>query len=105
MILTDRGDEERIIKIERQQWLHDVLIALGIKEENLSDSLETKEHLAVLELEVWAHNDEIEIKKAGKIIAQWKQPKIIVRNVDKKLYSEIYLNEWAQPFQLRKGGR
>ena len=107
VLLADRLDEQRVIDLERQKWLHEVLIALGADAEIIeAGGLDAKNHLAAYELEVWeTYFGTIDIHRKGKLVAQWKVPKIIViKETAEKWYCEIHLNEWALPFQA-KGGR
>jgi hypothetical protein len=106
ILLADRCDERRVVELEKQKWLHEVLVALGADATIVeAGEMEAKDHLAALELEVWENADgTIDIHRRGKFVAQWKQPKfILVKETADKWYYEIHTNEWAQPFQAKKG--
>jgi hypothetical protein len=107
-ILVDRGDEQKIIDIERRKWLIEVLVALGANEKTLeSEETNSKDYLGGLDLEVWkGHEGTIDILRRGKIVAQWKVPKLIlIKESQQKFYYEIHTNEWALPFQMSRGKR
>lgn len=126
-ILVDIGDEEEVIAEERQDWLQRVLAALGADAELISDnSMEAKEHLMMLGIDVWRgadgsikvirpdyatievpsedperQVDEVDVSIGHKVIAEWNKPEIIrVRESPGKAHSQIKLNEWALPFQM-----
>lgn len=108
ILLADRGDERKIVDLERQKWLHEVLIALGADATTIeAGGMEAKDHLAAFELEVWESVDNtVDIHRRGKLIAQWKLPKfILIKETADKWYYEIHLNEWALPFQAKRGGK
>jgi hypothetical protein len=45
---------------------------------------------------------EVDILRKGKLVAQWKQPKLkLIKEAPGKYYYEIHLNEWALPFQMQ----
>jgi len=105
VILADKRDEQKIINEEREIWVFNVLVALGADEDILVEikKEDMSEYLAIMELEVWDKvNGEVDILRKGKLVAQWKQPKLVlVKEVPDKYYYEIHLNEWALPFQMQ----
>ena len=108
VLLADRCDEQRIIDLERQKWLHEILVALGADKATIeAGGMDAKDHLVALALEVWENADgTIDVKRGEKLVAQWKLPKLVlIKETAEKWYYEIHLNEWAQPFQVRKGGK
>ena len=108
IILADRQDVQQIIDEEKEIWVYDVLVALGaaedvlvsIKEEDMS------QYLSLLEMEVWnVVGGSVDVFRKGKIVAQWKAPKLtLIKEGKDKYYYEIQLNEWALPFQMKKRG-
>lgn len=108
VVLADRCDEHRVVELEKQKWLHEVLVALGANADVLeTGGMDARDHIAALELEVWENGSgEIDIERRGKRVAQWKEPKfILIKETPDKWYYEIHLNEWALPFQAKKGER
>ena len=108
ILLADRCDEQRVIDLERQQWLHEVLVALGANAAIVeAGGMDAKDHLTALEIEVWESAEgAVDIHRRGKLVAQWKLPRLtLVKETADKWYYEIHLNEWALPFQAKKGGK
>ena len=108
IILADRYDEQNIINEEKTIWVYDVLVALGADEDVLSSIEEDKmsEYLSILEMEVWNNFDgTVDIYRKGKLVAQWKVPKLkLIKEAKGKYYYEIHLDEWALPFQIKRRG-
>lgn len=108
VILCNRGDEYKVIAEEQQEWIHKVLVALGVDESILSndyDDIKVREHLDVRSIEVWKDitNNTVDILRNEKVVAQWKQPKLtLVKEGKNDWYYEIQLNEWALPFQMQR---
>jgi len=106
VILADRGDEQKVINEEKQEWLERVLIALGVKEEALSelDGMDLIEYLSMAEIEIWDKYDgTIDILRKEKVVAQWKVPVLVlIKDTSKKWYYEIHVSEWALPFQMQR---
>jgi len=102
ILLIDKGDEQKIIESEKNEWVSRVLIAFGIPKEIIDkNNMETRSALDNLELAVWSNHDgTIDILRSGKTVAQWKEPNYILVNENGKLYYKITLNEWALPFQM-----
>ena len=108
ILLADRYDAQRVLELEKQKWLHEVLVALGANAAIVeAGGMEAKDHLIAFELEVWENADgAVDIRRGNKLVAQWKLPKyVLVKETADKWYYEIHLNEWALPFQVRKGGK
>lgn len=108
VILADRYNEHNIINEEKEIWVYDVLVALGADEKVLSSISKEKmsEYLTILEMEVWDNFDEtIDIYRKGKLVGQWKKPKLkLIKEGKDKYYYEIHLNEWSLPFQMKRRG-
>ena len=104
-ILADKGDEQKIIAEEKEEWLYQVLMGLGVAEELIVDlnNEDLISYLTTLEIEIFdKYDDTIDIFRKDKIVAQWKKPKLtLVREGKNKYYYEIKLNEWALPFQMK----
>lgn len=102
-ILVDKEDLTSTIEEEKQIWLTKVLTALGVNEKRLEKD-DVKEYLMGLQIEVWNNlaSGTIDIFKNSKMVAQWKAPRTVMRKEGKDIYYEIYLNEWALPFQMQK---
>lgn len=108
VVLADKGDEQRVIAEEKEEWIYQVLMALGVAEEILVDlsNDDIVSYLTSIEIEVFDnHDDTIDILREGKLVAQWKKPRLVlVKEGFRKYYYEIHLNEWALPFQMAKRG-
>jgi len=121
-ILTDVGDELRIIKEERLAWFRRVLVALGADETIISENtMEARNHIAGLGLDVETHPDgsldiarleisfvasgdgkETPVETGRKLVAQWLPPQLIrIRELPRDHY-RITLREWALPFQMEE---
>jgi hypothetical protein len=103
IILVDKEDLTNTIEEEKQAWIMKVLTALGVNEKRLKDD-DVKEYLMGLQVEIWNNLSagNIDIFKNGKIVAQWKAPKLIRRKEGTDEHYEVHLNEWAQPFQMQR---
>lgn len=104
VILVNTEDVTDTIEEEREAWVERVLVALGADQNRIKD-IDSREYLMSLNLEVWNNisNGCVDIHRDSKIVAQWKEPKLIKKKEDKnKYYYEIHLNEWALPFQMRR---
>lgn len=103
IILANIEDVTDIVEEEKQNWIFKVLVALGAEEEALKND-DYRIYLMSLQLEVWSNLSDgtVDIFREGKMVGQWKPPKLIKRK-DKESYYEIHLNEWALPFQMRRG--
>lgn len=101
VVLADRGDEINVIEEEREEWVNNVLIALGVPQEILTYNKDIiKTHLLSLQIEIWQNEKgAIDIYKDDKIIAQWKEPKLNLIKEPKSMYYEIQINAWALPLQ------
>jgi len=113
VVLADRGDERKIIEEEKQEWLTNVLLALGIREEALDlEATELVDYLAMAGIEVWSNYDgsldifRFDGEDNKKMVAQWKVPGLtLIKDTPRKWYYEIHINEWALPFQMEKRRR
>lgn len=113
IILADRGDQNKVIEEEKQEWLISVLLALGVRKEALDlDSHELVEYLSMAGIEVWNNHDgsldvfRFDGEDNKKIVAQWKVPDLVlIKDTPRKWYYEIHLNEWALPFQMKNRRR
>jgi len=108
VILADRYDAQNIIDEEKEVWVYNVLVALGADEDILTSipKEEMSEYLSLLEMEVWNNaNSTVDIFRKGKLVAQWKVPKLkLIKEGRNKYYYEIQLDEWALPFQMQRRG-
>jgi hypothetical protein len=113
IVLSDRGDERKIIEEEKQEWLVKVLLALGVNEGALDlEANELVQYLSMAGIEVWSNYDgSLDIFRFDgddnkKMVAQWKVPDLVlIKDTPKKWYYEIHINEWALPFQMEKRRR
>jgi hypothetical protein len=105
VILANKEDYQKVINEEKEEWIYQVLIGLGVNEELLINSTneEIISHLTSLGIEILDFLDieNIKIMRENKIVAEWKYPKLILKKENSKLYYEIYINEWALPFQMK----
>ena len=108
VVLCNRGDERKVIEDLRQDWVQDVLVAIGVPEQIFEDKMDNndaRDLLISMEIEVWKkHDGTIDILRQSKLVAQWKKPKITMIKEDKEFYYEIKTNEWALPFQMSQRG-
>ena len=105
IVLADRGEEQKVIEEEKQEWLIRVLLALGVKEEALNElqGSDLIDYLSMASIEVWSNYDgSIEVLRKDKVVAQWRVPELILIKSAPKWYYEIHLNEWALPFQMQR---
>lgn len=107
IILSNRGDEQKIIQEEKSEWVFQVLLGLGVAEEILIElsNEDIVNYLESIRIEVISNisSDGVDIYREEKIVAQWKKPKLIlIKEKRNKYYYEIHLNEWALPFQMKK---
>jgi len=105
IVLADRGEEQKIIKEEKEEWIYQVLMALGVAEDILLElnNEDLISYLTSLNIEIFDnYDDTIDIYRNGKIVAQWKEPKLILKKENKHYHYEIHLDEWALPFQMGK---
>lgn len=107
VILSDRDNLNETIEEEQQEWLTDVLIALGVEKQALEiddPQFDMRDYLFGLDIEIWRNIQKktIDIYRNDKLIAQWKVPKTILIKEGRKYYYEIHLNEWALPFQFKE---
>lgn len=110
IILANRGEETKIIEEEKEEWIYQVLVALGVGEDFLVENSNeiVIEYCKSIQIEVIKNLGEetVAIFKNGKIIAEWNRPNLILKKDKDGFFYEIYLNEWALPFQqIRKGDR
>lgn len=115
IILADRTDELPAVEEERQAWLQKVLVALGADKDIIKDNtIGAKNHIESLGLDVVLKRDEIDIfryefeeidgrfvEKDKYLVAQWFEPKFILKTDGKDKYYEIHIDEWALPFQMQ----
>jgi len=100
IILADRGDEQKVIKEEREEWVNKVLISLGITQEIFQEREQCRNYMLSLDIEMWENEKkEITIYHRDKLVAEWKQPKLVLIKEPKSMYYEIHLKCWARPLQ------
>lgn len=108
IILANRGDEQKIVAEEKEEWVYQVLLALGIDEKILTelDNKDIVDFLNTVGIEIFDNlgEESVKIVKNNKTVAEWKQPKFILKKDGKEYYYEIHLNEWALPFQMSRKG-
>ena len=115
IILADRQDELNVVNEERQVWLQKVLVALGADAEVIkNNTIDAKNHISSLGLDVllkpegeidiirFEHNEDGE--EIEDLVAQWKQPELILIKKENEKYYEIHIKEWARPFQMTNLG-
>lgn len=96
IILANRGEESKIIEEEKDEWVGEILDALGIPEVSNENA---KEYLMSYGIEIWRHADgKIDIYKDDEIIAQWKNVEYVLIK-DKPSYYKIHIDAWAKPLQ------
>ena len=105
IILADKEDYQKVINEEKEEWIYQVLVGLGVNEELLVESVNEDiiSHLTSLSIEIidFLDTENIKIMRENKIVAEWKYPKLILKKEENRLYYEIYINEWALPFQMK----
>lgn len=110
IILANRGEETKIIEEEKEEWIYQVLVALGVGEDFLveNSNVSVIEYCKSIQIEIIKNLGEetVVIFKNGKTIAEWNKPNLFLKKDKDGLFYEIHLNEWALPFQqIRKGDR
>jgi len=107
IVLADRGDENKVIEEEKEEWIINVLEALGINRELLSGNYINQ--ISSHGIEVWNNYDgSVDIFRFDgqdnkKIVGQWRVPTMVLKKETlSKWYYEIHLNEWATPFLMEK---
>lgn len=101
IVLADKGDEQNVIEEEKEEWLHEVLQALGVPVKAFDlDSNDFRQYLSNMNIEIWSNPEgELDIYQGETIIAQWKTPKFVLVKDKPKWFYEIHLNAWARPLQ------
>jgi hypothetical protein len=102
LVLADRGDEQKVIEEERQEWLNEVLLALDVPVKAFELEIdEFRDYLNSVEIEIWQNADgTLDVYKDSEIVAQWKEPKLVlIKETPKKWYYEIHIDAWARPLQ------
>ena len=102
IVLSDRGDEQKVIEEEKQNWLIEVLLAMDVPTKAFELDLEDlRSYLATNGIEVWNNFDgTMDIYADDEIVAQWKTPKLIlIKETPSKWYYEIHIDAWARPLQ------
>lgn len=102
IVLADRGDEQKVIEEEKQNWLIEVLLAINVPPEAFELEIEElKSYLITNGIEIWSNFDgTMDIYRNDDIIAQWKIPKLIlIKETLRKWYYEIHIDAWARPLQ------
>jgi hypothetical protein len=106
-VLCDREDANKVIEQMRIEWLHEVLPAFNVPKTIFDEDFggnEARNMLIALDLEVWQNSDgTVDIYRKKKLVAQWKQPTMTLIKDNKGFYYEIKINEWALPFQMKRG--
>jgi hypothetical protein len=107
IILSNKGEEQKIILEEKEEWVYQVLIALGVAEEILVElnNDDIVSYLNSMDIEIFNNcgDESIDIFRKGKTVAQWKHPRLVlVKEGPGKYYYEIHLNEWSLPSQMSK---
>jgi len=106
IVLANRYEETKVVEEECAAWVFNVLLALGADEDMLAelDNEDLKEYLQLLEIEVHKKlsNKNVDIFRKDKLVAQWKEPDLILKKDGNEYYYEIHTNEWALPFQMKK---
>jgi hypothetical protein len=93
IILADRYDANIIIQEEKEYWVIEMLLLLGVK----NDEIENINHDALYKcnIQVWdcMDNGDVEIKKENILVAKWYAPKLLPKyNSDNSIYYEIHLD-------------
>lgn len=105
-LLAAKGNENKVITEEREEWVYQVLVALGISEDVIIElsNQELVSHLKTANIEVIDNfeKNSIEIFKKSKLVAEWKEPKLILKRENNKYHYEIHTDAWALPFQKTK---
>lgn len=98
IVLANKGEEQKIVEEEKEEWIREVLSALGVPEEAF-ELEDIKEYLITANIEIWNNAGEsIDIYKDEEIVAQWKGVEFVLIK-DKPLYYELHIDAWAGPLQ------
>ena len=117
VVLCNISDAHDVILEERHEWIHDVLIGLGLPEETIAQSgdIDTYRYLMGeegIEVEMTSNGD-VNIYKMrwhngpteftsdwlppdeDSLVGQWKEPTYVRKIAGKEVYYELHLNEWS----------
>lgn len=93
IILADRYKAQETIKEEKDNWVVNLLIAIGMTIEEIKQ--DNADVLIKYGIEVWDHlnNGDVEIKKDSVLIGKWYAPKLEAKYDEKgTIYYEIRLD-------------
>lgn len=117
VILCNISDANKVIEEARFEWVHNVLLNLGVPEDifeikeirdfryeisnNFGIEVELKANKEVdIYKKQWNNNPDEELQgwlpvKKEHLVAQWKEPKRVRKVEGKDVYYEIHINEWS----------
>ena len=93
IILADRYNTHDIIKEEKQRWITDLLVMLGMPEEEIYEG--NQDELGRYGIEVWNHldNGDVEIIQNNVLVGKWYAPKLVAKcDESNVIYYEIHLD-------------
>lgn len=93
IILADRYNTHDAIEEEKDLWVINTLLLLGVAENDIND--DNPELLRKYNIEVWSHldNGDVEILHENVLMGKWYAPTLIAKYDEKQtLYYEIHLD-------------
>lgn len=100
IILTDRTGHNEAVKELRDGWLSDLLIYLGIDEEEMSDMPKDRmvEYFIRNELEIIEYPSigAVKVSHEGEVVGEWAGPEMTLKEEsDGSLYFEVEIEHWS----------
>ncbi len=93
IILADRFEVQDIIKEEREQWVKNLLVMLGVSNDEVDS--ENSVVLQKYDIQVWNHldNGDVEIIQNNILVAKWYAPMLIAKyDAENKIYYEVHID-------------
>ncbi len=93
IVLADRYNVNDVVKEEREQWVVNLLILLGVQNNEVYEG--NQEALKLYGIEVWDHldNGDVEIIQNNILVGKWYAPLLIAKYDEKdNIYYEIHIN-------------
>jgi len=92
IVLADRYNTVDIIKEERELWVSNLLVMLGVQHDELCEEPEV---LKKYDIQVWDHidNGDVEVLQKNILVGKWYAPTLVPKYDDKNnIYYEIHLD-------------
>lgn len=122
VILCNISDANKVVEEEKNFWIQDVLLGLGVSEDTIASAEDIDEYLYLMnqlgiEVEYKTTGEVLIYKKAmhrgpdgeevdwlnpseENLIAHWKSPTFVRKVEGRDVYYEVHLNKWSS-FNMR----